>query len=65
MVIDLFGLHPDDIRRRYPEVYQHVLALVKPERDANNRESYRTNWWVFGEPRKELRQRCKGCIDTL
>jgi hypothetical protein len=60
MVIDLFGLHPDDIRQRFPEVYQHVLATVKPERDANNRETYRTNWWVFGEPRKELRPALDG-----
>jgi hypothetical protein len=28
---------------------------VKPERDRNNRASYRTNWWIFGEPRRELR----------
>jgi hypothetical protein len=55
MVIDLFGLKPEEIRQRFPEVYQHVASTVKPERDANNRESYRLNWWVFGEPRKELR----------
>jgi hypothetical protein len=24
-------------------------------RDANSRESYRSNWWIFGEPRKDLR----------
>jgi hypothetical protein len=28
---------------------------VKPERDANNRATYRDNWWVFGEPRREFR----------
>ncbi len=55
MVIDLFGLQPEDIRHRFPEVYQHLLRTVKPERDVNNRETYRTNWWVFGEPRRELR----------
>jgi hypothetical protein len=55
MVIDLFGLEYDDVRQRYPEVYQHVLTTVKPERDNNNRETYRTNWWIFGEPRRELR----------
>ncbi len=27
----------------------------KVGRDWNNRESYRRNWWVFGEPRAELR----------
>ena len=48
MVIDLFGLAAEDIRQRFPAVYQHVLTRVKPERDANNRATYRDNWWVFG-----------------
>nr|WP_316655112.1 DNA methyltransferase [uncultured Gellertiella sp.] len=55
MVIDLFGLSADEVRARYPAVYQHVMVAVKPERDANNRASYRDNWWIFGEPRKDLR----------
>ena len=55
MVIDLFSMPADEVRERFPEVYQHVLATVKPERDANNRESYRASWWIFGEPRRELR----------
>jgi type I restriction-modification system DNA methylase subunit len=69
MVIDLFGLEADEVRKRFPEVYQHVLATVKEckdghgrpnGRDANNRESYRLNWWIFGEPRRELRPALKG-----
>lgn len=60
MAIDLFGLRAEEVRERYPEVYQHVLGTVKPERDANNRESYRLNWWIFGEPRKELRPALEG-----
>ncbi|MCC7279279.1 MAG: class I SAM-dependent DNA methyltransferase, partial [Chromatiaceae bacterium] len=55
MVIDLFGLSAEDVRARYPEVYQWVLERVKPERDQNNRATYRDNWWIFGEPRKDLR----------
>ncbi len=55
MVIDLFGLGVDEVRRQYPEVYQHLAQTVKPERDGNNREAYRENWWIFGEPRRELR----------
>jgi hypothetical protein len=55
MVIDLFGLEADDVRKRFPEVYQHLLQTVKPERDTNNRAAYRDNWWIFGEPRKDLR----------
>ena len=56
MVIDLFGLLEAQVMDRFPEVYQHVLATVKPEREKNNRPSYRLNWWVFGEARVELRR---------
>lgn len=55
MVIDLFGLDEREVRQQFPEVYQHLLQCVKPERDNNNRASYRENWWIFGEPRGELR----------
>ncbi len=60
MVIDLFGLEAEAVRQRFPEVYQHILSAVKPERDANNRDSYRLAWWVFGEPRRELRPALAG-----
>ena len=72
MVIDLFGLTAEDVRRRFPEVYQHVKAEVKEKvvtndkgekefvgRDWNNRETYRNQWWIFG-PRKELRPALEG-----
>ena len=55
MVIDLFGLSEDVVRRDFPSLYQHVLLNVKPERDQNNRASFRNVWWVFGEPRRDLR----------
>ncbi|WP_338868469.1 DNA methyltransferase [Spirosoma sp. SC4-14] len=54
-VIDLFGLSAQQVLDNYPLVYQHVLDNVKPERDQNNRASYRDNWWVFGEPRSNFR----------
>lgn len=55
-VIDLFGLESEDVRRRFPAVYQWVVERVKPERDQNNRATYRDNWWIFGEPRREWRR---------
>ena len=55
MVIDLFGLSANDVRERFPAVYQWVLEKVKPERDQNNRATYRDNWWIFGEARRDLR----------
>jgi methylase of polypeptide subunit release factors len=60
MVIDLFGQTEGDVRRHFPEVYQYLLASVKPERESNNRASYRDNWWIFGEPRRELRPALDG-----
>ena len=54
MVIDLFGLTAEEVRTRFPEVYQWVYDRVKPERDHNNRPSYRRNWWIHGEPARQL-----------
>ena len=60
MVIDLFGVDKDAARRRFGRVHEHLLKTVKPERDGNNRATYRDNWWVFGEPRAELRPALAG-----
>lgn len=55
MVIDLFGLSESDVTGRFPEIYQHISDTVKPERNQNNRAVYKRNWWIFGEPRRDLR----------
>jgi SAM-dependent methyltransferase len=60
LVIDLFGLTEKEAREKYPAVFQHVLTTVKPERDANNRATYRDNWWIFGEPRRDFRPALAG-----
>lgn len=62
MVIDLFGLDAEEVRTRFPEVYQHLLSTVKtarqlqyeksPTRDA---QEYLDRWWTLGKPRQELR----------
>ncbi len=59
-VIDLFELSIDEVEARYPEVFQHLLNSVKPLRQQNNRESYKAKWWVFAEPRSNLRQSRNG-----
>jgi len=72
MVIDLFGLDIDEVRRQFPEVYHHVKSEVKEKiivkddgekefvgRDWNNRESYKDNWWIFGESRSDMRPSLK------
>lgn len=53
--IDLYGWSLEEVRQSLPSVYQHLLLSVKPVRDADNRASYREKWWIFAEPRQELR----------
>jgi hypothetical protein len=59
-VIDLFGFTADDARSAHPALYQRLFDRVKPERDHNNRPSYRDKWWVFGEARGKLRRSWQG-----
>jgi hypothetical protein len=60
LVIDLFGLSEDEVRSRYPAIYQWVYERVKPERDVNRRASYRDRWWIHGEARANLRPALAG-----
>lgn len=58
-VIDLYGLQAEEVRDRFPAVYQWVSERVKPERDAKSQTKdgagYARFWWLFGKPRQELR----------
>ncbi|MBA4388672.1 MAG: SAM-dependent methyltransferase [Verrucomicrobia bacterium] len=60
MVIDLFGLSEAEVRIRFPAVFQWLIERVKPERDQNNRSTYRDNWWIHGEPRSSFRPALSG-----
>jgi hypothetical protein len=60
MVIDLYGLSESEVRTKFPEIYQWVHERVKPERDQNNRDSYRKNWWIHGEARSAFRPALQG-----
>ena len=60
LAIDLFGLSSEEVRARFPEVYQHLLEHVKPERDQNPRAYRRDNWWLFGENVPDFRQALAG-----
>jgi hypothetical protein len=55
MVIDMDGLSEREVRQNYPEVYHHLLQKVKPERDHNNEEYRRVNWWLFGRKNTLMR----------
>jgi hypothetical protein len=60
MVLDLDSLEVEELRRRFPAVYQHVLTTVKPERDVNREPSRRQFWWRFGRRNTELRSALRG-----
>ena len=60
MVIDMYGMSADEVRAQYPAAYQWLLERVKPERDQNNREGRRKNWWLFGETNSKLRRQLRG-----
>lgn len=62
MAIDLFGLSSEQARERYPEVYQHLLQAVKPERDKNRDADIKARWWLFGRTRDEIRPALKGLL---
>ena len=59
-VIDFFGMSEEEARDEHPNLFQRILDRVKPERDQNQRASYRQKWWIFAEPRSEFRAATRG-----
>lgn len=59
-VIDLEGLSSESVREKFPEVYQHLLLHVKPERDLNREPYRRDNWWLLGRKNAVLRPALAG-----
>ncbi|WP_348648336.1 DNA methyltransferase [Rhizobium sp. BK491] len=60
--IDFFGYSEVDVRQKFPELFQHLLVTVKPEREAafersptKDNEEYARLWWLFCKPRQEMR----------
>ncbi|TSE31884.1 class I SAM-dependent DNA methyltransferase [Tepidimonas taiwanensis] len=60
MVIDLYGLTADEVRSRYPAVFQWLYERVKPERDHNPRKTRREHWWLFAESQPKMRNSMTG-----
>lgn len=60
LVIDAFGLNIDELRARYPAVYQRLLERVKPERDQNRSPLLREKWWLHRRLRADLRTALAG-----
>jgi hypothetical protein len=49
-----FGNRSLEEAEKWPDLLTIVRERVKPERDTNNRETYKKYWWHFGEKRPEL-----------
>ncbi|MCX7071306.1 MAG: class I SAM-dependent DNA methyltransferase [Gammaproteobacteria bacterium] len=58
--IDFFGLDVEQARLKFPNSFQRLLTGVKPERAQSGRQSYRDRWWIFAEPRPEMRRAVRG-----
>ena len=54
-VIDCFKMVEAELKFDFPSLYQYLTDYVRPNRDQNDRESYKDKWWVFAEPRPALR----------
>jgi hypothetical protein len=62
-IIDLFGLELDLVRTKFPEIYQHLSATVRTERDAvaartpvRDAHDYAAKWWLFAKSRRDFRE---------
>jgi len=51
---------PEDRAKTYPECYEQVVQLVKPERQKNNDRRRRELWWRFTRPSPELYKAISG-----
>jgi len=51
---------PQDRAQRYPDCFEQVLRLVKPDRETNNRKVRRDRWWQFAERAPNLYEAIAG-----
>ena len=69
MVIDLFGLTAEEVRTRFPAVYQWIYERVKPERDQNrDRPDPRelvAAWTILARSCATLWPGCRDIIATV
>jgi len=58
-IID-FAFMPLEEAAKFPRALEIVEVRVKPERLLNRDTRFKTNWWVFGRPRGEMRRALAG-----
>ncbi|WP_241525025.1 class I SAM-dependent DNA methyltransferase [Simplicispira metamorpha] len=60
LVIDCHGLSAEQVRERYPRLYQWLLDRVKPERDVNKDKDLREKWWLHRRNNDDMRRASAG-----
>jgi hypothetical protein len=55
-IIDFYPLSEKEALLSSPDLYQHLVLNVKPERAVNPVEERRKNWWLFTRPIPDLRK---------
>ena len=60
LVIDCHGLSAEQVRERYPRLYQWLLDRVKPERDVNKDKDLREKWWLHRRNNDDMRRALAG-----
>lgn len=59
-IIDFGATMTEAEASKFEEPFSHVMAHVKPMREAGNRDSRKKYWWLHGETVPSLRARLKG-----
>lgn len=62
--IDVGDLSQQELQHAYPEIYQHLLDTVHPERTQNAVQAQAERWWRFARPRDDFRHSL-GKIDRM
>ena len=60
-VIDVNGETAASLRDKYPKIFQHLVNYVKPRRDENDDQKFRTEWWRWGRRRDDMFEAFVGC----
>ncbi|MFV8823726.1 class I SAM-dependent DNA methyltransferase [Thauera sp. WH-2] len=60
LVIDCYPLSSEEVRLRFPKLYQWLLDRVKPERDLNRDKDLREKWWLHRRNNEDLRRSISG-----
>jgi len=59
-IIDFGATRPETEAALYELPFEYLRENVYAKRIENNREGYRTKWWLHGEPRPDLREAARG-----